>query len=634
MAATCLWAAFAGNTVQAAMEVRASVSQSQVTLADTFEYRIEISGDRIPEDAQPVVPDFSTYGFQIVSGPSSEQRISIVNGAQTSTLAFRWLFQPTREGTFEIAPVRLAAGRAGTLVSNSVRVVVAKTPAVSLPGVGSLSSVTGEGIYPARTGNEANDRILRDKLFLRPVIDKTEAYVGEQITLRYDLYQSPTLGDLRYGIEDRPDPYRDFLVEVLYRPTQRLQFRQERVGDNTFLVAPIEAVALFATKTGATSIPAFAMTADIPVQSSRPRAPRSVFDDFFLDDPFFRQTVRARLVARPLGVRILPLPPEGKPANFSGTVGEFQMAAAFDRNEVQQYDLVNLKVLITGKGQIEAISPPRIPDVSGLQRFKEQSSNQPSPGGDAVSGTKTFEFVLRTTAPGEIKFPSIEYVIFNPKQKRYERLQTQPLALRVLPAPKSERPQVFAPPPVATGAGPLSVEEINRDIDYIQTTGFLRYGLTAGPLYQRPGFLLFQLFPVGLLAVSYAIRRRRDKLEGDVAWARRRSARSVASRRLRGAGKLLAGAEGDRFFEELSRALRQFVADFTNESAAGLTAERIGQLLADRGVENQDVAETVAVLDLCEAARYSSSRPDVAEMRRAFDRASELIDRLARKLRG
>jgi len=637
VALICL--ALGTNASRAATEIRASVSQTQITLADTIEYRLEVTGDAAAAGGlQPQLPDFNASGFLVVSGPSSEQRISIINGTQAApSLTFRWMLQPTREGPLEIGPTRLVTGAGMVIQSNSVRVTVSKT-AASLPGAPPSPDPAGEGIYWARTGNPAIDRQLQGRLFLRPTIDKTDAFVGEQITLRYELYQSPELGDLRYSIEDRSNPYPGFMVEVLYRPTQHLQFRQERAGERTFQVAPIEVVALFPTKTGATSIPALRMTSEIPVRADplKRRRPTSFFDDFFLDDPFFRETVRATLVARPIGVRVLPLPTEGKPADFSGTVGEYQMAASFDRNEVQQYDLVNLKVQFTGKGQAAAISPPRLPAVPGLERFKEQSSNQPPQAGGATEGAKTFEFFLRPTEAGEIKFPGIEYALFNPSRKQYERLQTQPLTLRVLPAPKPEKPvvQVYSPPPTAApGEQPSSVVEINRDIEYIQTTGFLRHGMTAAPLCDSTAFLSFQLVPVALLAVSYTIRRRREKIQSDVAWARRRSARSVASKRLRGARKLLAGPNADRFFEELSRALRQFVADYGNESAAGLTAERIAGLLSDRRVEAQDVSEMVALLDLCESARYSSSRPDVADMQRAFDRASELVDRLARNLR-
>jgi hypothetical protein len=409
-----------------------------------------------------------------------------------------------------------------------------------------------------------------------------------------------------------------------------LQFRRQSIAGAAFQVATIQTVALFANKNGATTIPAVVLAAELPIDRGGRRRTQLPFDDFFFDDPFsvFQERVHARLVARPLGVRILPLPNEGRPADFSGSIGEYQMTAAFDRNEVRQYDLVTLKVQFSGRGQMDAISPPRLPTVSGLERFKEQSSS----GG----GAKTFEFILRPTEAGEIRFPGIEYGIFNPRRKQYERLQTQPLALRVTPAPKPEKPviQVFTPPPTGPeGQTPSSVVEINRDIEYIRTTGFLSHAWKATPLYESRTFLTFQVFPLALLAASYAVRRRREKLEGDVAWARRRSARSVAAKQLRGARQLLSAREASRFFEELSRALRLFVANQVNESATGLTADRIAQLLADRRVESQDVAEMMALLDLCEAARYTTSRPEEAEMRRAFERASELIDRLARVLK-
>lgn len=627
MVAAVVCAARATIAAQPPTEIRASVSQAQMTLADTVEYRVEIKGDLAAGGIQPVAPNFRACGFQAVGGPSTQESLTMVQGQVSRSLTISWMLQPLREGPLEIGPTGIPIRGGRALESNRVGVTVSKMP-LAAPGIGPLPGRAGEEIYSARTGNENIDRQLRDRLFLRPVIDKTEAFVGEQITLTYELCQAEGLSIRGYGIE-RPPTYPDFIVQTLYEPPSgQLQFRRQSIGGVAFQVAAIQMVALYAPKSGATTIPAAVLTADIPVDRGIRRKFPSIFDDFPFDDPF-QERVRARLVARPIGVRILPLPTEGRPADFSGTVGEYQMTASLDRSEVRQYDLVTLKVQFTGKGQVEATSAPRILDAPGIERFKTQSS--------VAGGTKTFEFFLRPNEAGEFKFPGVEYSIFNPGRKQYERLQTQPLALRVLPAPKPEKPivQVFTPPPTgADGQSPSSVVEINRDIEYIRTTDFLRHGLTGAPLYKIPALLTFQLFPVALLAASYAIRRRREKLEGDVAWARRRSARSVASKRLRGAHKLLSAGESSRFFDELSRALRQFVADQVNESAVGLTAERIAHALAERGIATEDVAAMIALLDLCESARYSNSRPEATEMRRAFDRASELIDRLARGLRG
>lgn len=638
----CAMAAMAGFAALAAggpsPQVRAFVSQSHVTLADTVQYSVEIKGISPDAIAQSEFPDFQRQGFQCVSGPSTEHSIVMTGFQATSTLTYRWQLQPMREGTLTIGPLRLRLRDGRTLVSNTVAVMVSRTETAgaALPGF------AGEQIYWARTDNEAINRRLRGKLFLRPVIDKTEAYVGEQITLTYELYQAEGLRVTNYNIASRAD-FTGFLVETIY-PARRLQFRTQTVGNAVYNVATIETVALFATKSGPTTISSFVMTADIPVRRQRPRR-RSIFDDPFFNDPFFdfgfpslldTEMVRARLVARPIGLNILALPTEGRPSDFSGTVGSYTMSASFDRSEVRQNDLVTLKVEFSGHGLVDAISPPRLPEVSGLALFKKHSSSEVEHAGSLVGGKKTFEFFLRPTKPGLIRLPPIEYVVFDPAEKQYERLRTEPLALRVLAAPDAAKPVVAdftGTRGGEPGAAGSPVQEINRDIEYIRTTGFLRHGLGAVPLYQRPGFLLFQLFPICLVVVSYAVRRRRDRLEGDVAFARRRAARTVATKRLRGARKLLSPSNSERFFEELDRALRRFVADQLNVSAAGLTVDAVRQSLERRAVDQRLVEEMVGLLELCESARYSARTATEAEMRQVYDRAASLIDQLARAMK-
>jgi len=631
----------------AAPSLRASVSRSQITLADTIEYKVELSGGSMGGGVRPEFPDFSASGFDILSGPSTEQHV-VMEGFQTRTsLIYSFVLRPRKLGTFRIGPARFTLPDGRTLVSNAVTVRVAKEAAAPAPLPPELK---GGNVLWARTGDSAIDRQLRGRLFLRASIDKKQAYVGEQVTLRYDLYQAENLSVESYGLESRPNPYRNFMVETIYQPPGgRLEFRSQVVGGMVFKVAPIESVALFATKSGLTTIPAFVMTADIPVRTRSPHGRRSVFDDPFFNDPFFsdpfadlgfpslnRRTVRARLVAPPITVNILPLPTEGRPPDFSGTVGDYTMKASFDRTEVKQHDLVGLKIEFTGKGLVDAVSPPELPQVAGLELFKQESNTQPRHFGREVGGTKTFEFYLRPTKAGRIVFPALEYVVFNPRTARYERLKTEPLTLKVLPAASAEKPvvRIYSSQPGGAPAESHSpVVEINRDIEYIRTTGFLRHSLAAEPLYENPFFLFLQIIPVAVVLVSYEIRRRRDKLEGDVALARRRAARSAAWKRLRGARKFLSADGAEKFFEELDRALRRFVADHINESPAGLTTDRIKEALEERGVDETDVGEMVALLEACESARYAKTPADESEMRETFARASHLLDRLSRRLK-
>lgn len=631
----------ASSGAASAGDVRASVSASQLTLADTVEFQVTLTGAAASGVVRRQFPDFAGSGFDVIVGPKTERQISIVNARTEATLTYSWTLRPRSVGTFTIGPAQVGLSDGRTLRSNAVTVTVTKVPTAA----GMPATFEGETISWAKTGNAQIDRQLERRLFLRPVIDKTEAYVGEQITLQYDLYEAEQLPIVGYGLEPRKDPYTGFMTETLYSPPGgQLQFQSRRVGNQLFKVATIERVALFANKSGPVTIPALVMTADVRVQNVGRRRP-SFFDDSFFDDFGFPsmldgRRLRARMVAGPISVNILPLPTEGRPADFSGTVGDFEMTATFDHDEVPQHKFVALKVRFSGTGHIGAIDPPEIEDVlrevPGLELFKEETETEPSTVDGKSGGAKTFNYVLRPTEAGEIKFPAMEYAIFSPAEKSYKRLKTKELALRVLPAEGVEKPIVTVPAPGVNGApgvAPPPVTALNSDIEYIQTTRFLHGGIGAKPLYRQPGFLLFQFFPVGLVALSLAVRRRRERLEGDVATARRRAARSVASKRLRGVRKLLSAARGDRFFEELDRALRQFLADQLNESAAGLTADGVARALAGRGVEPDDTGEILALLEMCESVRYANSRPDEGEMRRAFERASEAIDRLARNLK-
>ncbi len=627
----------AGGAVAAAtdVQVHASASPAQLTLADVFQYSIEITG-AAAANAQPQPPDFEALGLQVLSGPRMQQSINIINNIPSVSASYSWTLRPAREGTFEIPPVPVVVGRGQTIQSNAVRITVA---AAGTPPPSVSQDLQGEPVLSARSGNPNIDRQLEGRLFLRVVADKTEAYVGEPITLRYEWYQAADLPVVGYEFESRP-AYKGFLTETLYQPPRgQLQFQSKLIGNTRFEVAPIEVVALFATKSGPTSIPAMSMIASLRVQSAGRR--RSFFDDpffdDFFDDPFGRRTIQARLTARPISFRILPLPTENRPAHFSGTVGEWTMTASLDRTEVRQYDLVALRIQFSGKGKADAISPPVLPTIPGLQRFKEQSSTEAANSASEAGGSKTFEFFLRATDAGDITIPPIEYAIFNPASKSYEILKSQPLALRVTPAPRSDQPmvQVFTPARTEAGeGGPSPVVELQRNIEYIQTTGFLSRPWLAQPLYTRAGFLLFQLIPIALVAISCAVRRRRDRLEGDVAWARRRSARSTAAKRLRQSRRYLSAAESARFFEELNRALRQFVADMLNQSAAGITAEQIAQALEARGASEQEIAEMLSLIEACESARYAAGAAGPGEMQQLYDRALELIDRLARRLNG
>ena len=157
----------------------------------------------------------------------------------------------------------------------------------------------------------------------------------------------------------------------------------------------------------------------------------------------------------------------------------------------------------------------------------------------------------------------------------------------------------------------------------------------AGYLYRSAGFWLLQSLMPLTYAGIYFWQRHRRRLEGDVAYARRRRARGAAGRRLKTARRMLAaGAPAPDFHAEIHRAVLEFVADHLNRSAAGLEKEECAAELRRGGAPQQTVEDLGNLLQECEFARYAPGGSSAEEMKRTQDRAEELMERLQKVLRG
>ena len=110
------------------------------------------------------------------------------------------------------------------------------------------------------------------------------------------------------------------------------------------------------------------------------------FNDPFFNDPFFQnaftsgyQEVKKTLKSNALSINVSALP-AGQPEDFCGLVGNLNMEATLDKNEVKANDAVTLTVKISGKGNLNLIDNLNIefpPDferkrrLSGLSRAEK-----------------------------------------------------------------------------------------------------------------------------------------------------------------------------------------------------------------------------------------------------------------------
>jgi len=133
----------------------------------------------------------------------------------------------------------------------------------------------------------------------------------------------------------------------------------------------------------------------------------------------------------PIPIVVLPFPEEGRPTDFAGAVGEFDITASIEPSRVPAGEATALTVEITGRGQIETLPAPTIPELPYLEFHPPTSETWLDESGRELRGTKRFTWIVVPREGGEIQLPPIEYPYFDPQTAEYQVAQSRSLDLTV-----------------------------------------------------------------------------------------------------------------------------------------------------------------------------------------------------------
>lgn len=590
--AALLWGAGGVESVRAQsvtqLDVVVALDRDTIGMGEQAVLQVEVRGatQDMPTPTLPTLPMFEVYS----QGRSTN--ISYVNGQVEASVTNRYLLVPTRAGSFPIENISVVYQNR-RYQGNSVNLTV-------------LSSSTSA---PPQVERQARDDAGKSRdYFVEAAVDDSRPFVSQQITLTLKLY----IAVQYYGSPELVEPTTTgFWTELLGTKGPY----QQRVSDRTYRVIERK-YALFPTATGEQTIGRATITVTVP---SRQRARRrDPFDIFGMLGG--GQEVQIR--SRPITVNVRPLPEAGRPDDFSGTVGRFTFKATPTKREVEVGQPLSVNFSISGVGNIKSVAEPQIPDLPDFRVYRAASNESVTKLDDRIGGTKIFEEVFIPKRPGQIEIPAFSFSFFDPQAERYRTVTTRPITVKAM------RTEGYAATPELPYAAPdIQIGAEARDIRYIKSDpGDLddhRELLLTSPLY-----LAVNALPVLALIASVVARRRREKLAGDIGYARARRASREARRRLSRARELAADPTAGKFFAESSQAVLAFIGDKLNVSPHGLTGDRIRELLSARSAQEQLIGDIIAFLDRCDFARYAPStvtRPDIDQ---ALADAENLMVRL------
>jgi len=586
--------------------VTARVDATRIGEGDSLTLTIEVRGS-LPGTIEE--PDLSGLAdFTVAAGPSISTSTSMIwqGGRATSSTSkqFSFALLPRHRGTLTIPTVSVKVGnRIRRTDPITVEVVEGR---VRPP---STSGQRGRG-GPLGPGGGGAAELPEGEIMVESRTDRTEAFVGEQILLTYTLFT-------QLEVVEMPSPqqlpsYTGFWVEEI--PTDpRNSIRKVTRGGKEFVAITLMKKALFPTSSGTLTIDATAFGLPVKARSRDP-----------FDSIFFTPTRTVYRQTRPISIRVKPLPEKGRPESFNGAVGRYSLSVESDRRETRVSEALDLKVTVTGEGNIRVVGEPLLPPLPDYKKYEPHVEEQKKISGDRIEGSRSWDYVLTPLAPGQQDIPPIRFAYFDPERAAYVEVSGPAIPVRVQKGEESP-----AAAGVAQGGG-REVTAFNRDIRYIKPPAAL--GASGAPYHRSIAFAATLGAPLLLNAGLLLFVRRRERMEANLGLVRGRRAPGFARRRLRAARRLLAAGNSREFHQEIARALAGYLGDKLDMSPAGLTHEAIEALLQRRGVEPAVRTDLQGCLERCDYARFAPVAPGRPEMEALMEDAGQVIGRLERAL--
>jgi len=601
---SCACAISLGVTSEAsAQSVRISMSASsnRVAIGEPFavEIRVETKGQDVD---QLELPDF---GELEVLGRSTSRPFSFSFGFGTggqralvkSEIVHSFTLRSTAAGAYVIRPAVVRAG--GRRIASQSLSIMVVDPARSDPHAPPAAARANPNDALAPPDGELDGAQFDQTMFLRTVVDKKRAYVGEQVTVTVYLY-------IRGQIGDTPSITREPTLEGFWSqdllPMQRsLSSTRHEINGRMFNAYVLRRFAAFPLRPGKLEVGAPAIELG---------GGGSIFD--LLTGP--SQPTRRNGVK--VAVEALPLPNQPTPGapTFTGTLA---LEAALDPAQAKVGDAVTLRLSAKGRGNLRSLSLPT-PTIPELEVLPPELDDSVTNEFDQVGGERVMRWLLLPRAPRRFVVPSFAVDVFDPQTGKFSTVRSAPLTLTASggQAEPAVDPSASAPEESTVRFGPARNQ-----------SALLRRSL---PLHERPLFWPGVLAAPGLLGLLFAARWLRRRAQGKRVLGRDALALQEAEAKLQRAQEAAQQGDAQSALSQLTGALKGTLEARLGETLGGLTTRALALHLHARGLDERLIERAVAQLSALERARFDPDAQRALELSRAVEGVRALTRELGR----
>ena len=533
--------------LMAQVQFTASVDSKQVPVGEVFEIKFTVENGQGSNFRPPTFGDFN-----VISGPNRMNSMTIVNGSSRSSETFSYVLQAKREGSFTLGSASMdVSGKTYTTSPLSISVVKGRR----------------------QTPNDFKGG--KEEIFIRAEISSPTAYIGQQLILDYKLYTRANISGVSRVNESKYDGF--YKLEVNDFPHND---NKVTLGGKDYLTRILQRIALFPQREGTFKIEPFSLQMGIVKDNKR--------DD---NDPFgsffSAPLVETRIVAaNEVPIEVKPLP-TGEPTSFSGGIGDFKADFSISKNDATTDDVISLKMNILGNGDAKRwlapkLSPIESMDIYDAKILKEESVER---NGEWQT-TKEIEYLLVPKQTGRFSIKP-EFSYFNTEGGTFQILS-----------------QVFDLN-IAQGSNKVAtiLQDRVRDILGIKMSTVFVNQVTR--FWRSSLFWLLLIIPFLFIGGVIALKEWQKRLsQRDITLLKRENAPKIAESRLAVAQEFLKKGNERLFYNEVSKALFNYVSDKFGIPLAEFTKYNVREKLTSLNVNQTLVLDFDKVLRDCEIALF------------------------------
>jgi hypothetical protein len=574
---------FGFQSLCAQVKFEANVNKTTVGINEVFEVGFAMNADG--DNFMP--PNFE--GFKIVGGPNQSVSQSWVNGRSSFEKTFSYYLLPTKKGDFVI--------KSATQEYNGQ---VYKTAPLKIK----VGAAVAEDA-PTESYGTGRQQIPSARMNLIAEISNPTPYINEPITVVYKLYYA------NIGIASSRDlsspTYNNFWsqnIEIKKLVGETGTYQGQK---SNFVV--LKKVVLYPQKTGKLIIEPLSLLLNVQIPTGR----FSVFGDAELTETTKKVTTGTKTI------NVKALPEVGKPADFSGAVGHFELNATPSNTNLKSGESLNLKVSISGKGNLKLFDLPKPTMPNALEMYEPVHAENIQVPLSGMTGSVTDSYTIIPQFKGDFPIKALSFSYFDLDSKSYKTLTTSEIVVHAL-----EEATMTANTAETTAKKAVISK---AKFEFIKTKTTLET-INKEVFLGSKWFWILLLAPFLIIPILILIQKKREALQGDLVGNKIKLNNKLAKKYLSEAQKNSQNSE--LFYIALEKAMHNFLKAKLHIETSEMSKENIKSLLLSKNVNETTVTDFITLTENCDLARYASVSG--ASLQNDYEKAVVIIGDLSKQI--